>query len=217
MTARVGKANKASIAELETCVPKTITLKDTTYHMRVAKVTTLSDEEREAVWQLVSDNMKDMLTKSSLGWNDHDKKKEILHRNSRFLLASLPADDPESTPQKPNLAAVLVFRFVMEEKQPVAYCYELQVSGAYRRSGLGRALLSMLSDIGSKWSMQKVMLTVLQANVSAIHFYKSLGLTLDGFSPGYTDELDGEFKMDSDDEKDGFDYWILSRVLQRPR
>lgn len=40
--------------------------------------------------------------------------------------------------------------------------YELQVSKDARRFGLGRLLVQILSDIGAKWNMTKIMLTVLR-------------------------------------------------------
>lgn len=68
---------------------------------------------------------------------------------------------------------------------PLFYClqplylilrsYELQVAKNSQNCGLGKALMQKLSNIGSKWGMRKIMLTILKANTSAMKFYLAIG------------------------------------------
>lgn len=55
------------------------------------------------------------------------------------------------------------------------YSYELQVSEAAQQRGIGKMLVQMLVDVGTKWGMAKIMLTVLKSNVRARRFYQSAG------------------------------------------
>lgn len=63
--------------------------------------------------------------------------------------------------------------------------YELQVSDAHRRRGLGRHLMRLLEQLGSALGASKVMLTVLKRNTAAVDFYKRVcGYQEDEISPG---------------------------------
>lgn len=129
----------------------------------------------------------------------------MFHPLSRFVIAR---DISEPT-NNPGIIAYSIFRFEREHRQDVIYwyvlepvlslvvaltlpvSYELQVSKESRRFGLGRVLTQTLSDIGARWGMTKMMLTVFKgrpkcyskydvahasvANHTAMLFYKSTG------------------------------------------
>jgi ribosomal protein S18 acetylase RimI-like enzyme len=87
--------------------------------------------------------------------------------------------------------------------------YEVQISEAVRRQGLGRAFMETLENLGNEYGMQKVMLTVFADNAAAVQFYRKLGYINDPISPnpeaGSTED---------DDSGDEYDYFILSKSLE---
>ena len=93
-----------------------------------------------------------------------------------------------------RLVAYTMFRFDREDGEDVVYwyvnsgavlcirvyllfffSYELQVSKDAQQRGIGRMLMQLLSHIGGKWGMRKVMLTALKRNTAALRFYQSAG------------------------------------------
>ncbi|KXN89962.1 N-alpha-acetyltransferase 40 [Leucoagaricus sp. SymC.cos] len=176
----------------------------------------LGDEEKTAIWGLFEGNMRDLYSGSSFGWNPADKKKEIFHMLSRFLLVY----DPD---KKANLIAFCMFRFENEEGEDVVYCYDIQISSQYHRIGVGRRLIHVLCVIGKVFGMEKVLLTVLKgihalpyvtvylceppANAKAMVFYRACGFQVDPNSPS-------KFLTEDSPERDKFDYEIMSRELR---
>lgn len=63
------------------------------------------------------------------------------------------------------------------------YIYEVQMSSAVRRKGLGSFLMRLLHRVACDLHMRKIMLTVHDANSAALALYKSLGYKLDVSSP----------------------------------
>ncbi|KAK0233188.1 acyl-CoA N-acyltransferase [Armillaria fumosa] len=173
---RVRDANKASAAELS----KALSISDPTY--RVLTSSELSKQLREDIFAMLETNMRDLYAQSSFGWDPADKRKEMFDPLSRFVVAWRP--DTHA------LSGYTIFRFEHEHSSDMLYCYELQVSNASRRSGLGRKLMDFLGSIGRSWRMQKIMLTVFEANDAALAFYFALGFVVDEISPDTDDDAD---------------------------
>ncbi|KAF9650498.1 hypothetical protein BDM02DRAFT_3185340 [Thelephora ganbajun] len=191
----------------------------------------LSVADKDDIWKIFANAMQEMYETSSFCWNPTKKKREMFHKLGRFILVR----SKKST----KIVAFTSFRFEEEEEYGVVYCYELHVSPAFHRCGLGRKLTQMLFDICKRRGLDKVMLTVFKgticrnypaprhlsfygsfkANETAILFYQSIGFTLDPSSPGYGASLpvdDGD--DDWEDEGRGYvdeecDYMILSRSV----
>ncbi|KAI0051782.1 acyl-CoA N-acyltransferase, partial [Auriscalpium vulgare] len=163
---------------------------------------------RASVWDILAANMQHLYVSSSMGWDPEEKKLELFHANSRFILLR-PATAPEASSPSDGaaVAAYSMFRFEMEFGERLLYCYEVQVSKDAQRCGLGRQLMQFLRDIGKRWQMEKVMLTVLKANDRACALYKSIGFEVDPTSPGYEDD------EGADEEEEPVDYWIMSQKL----
>ncbi|KAG7450472.1 uncharacterized protein BT62DRAFT_1072541 [Guyanagaster necrorhizus] len=184
---RVRDANKASAAQLSRALNIS---DDPTFEVLTSSQ--LSKPLREAIFSMFETNMRDFYSQSSFGWDPADKRKEMFDPLSRFVVARRP--------DKQVLLGYSVFRFEHEDDSDMIYCYELQVSNASRRSGLGRKLMDLLGSIGESWRMQKIMLTVFEVNETALAFYFALGFVIDETSP------------DDDDA----DYKILSMQLGKP-
>ncbi|KAA1468231.1 acyl-CoA N-acyltransferase, partial [Dentipellis sp. KUC8613] len=177
----------------------------------VAKAADLSDADRDHVWRIFEENMHTFYQGSSLGWSPKDKKAELFHQQSRFILVRdglHPSDDSDTGS---GILAYTMFRFDEEDGDCVVYCYELQVAKTARRTGLGKVLMQCLHDIGRAWNMQKIMLTVFKINEPATAFYKSVGFEMDPFSPGYEGSESEESSSDASDEE--CDYVILSKKI----
>lgn len=185
----------------------------TTWDTEIRNSADLTTELKQDCFDLFELNMKQIYMNSPREYKSTQKKRELFHVNSRFILVFSPVDNEGARkPIKPvnqsTLQAFLMWRFVREETLnpgrdiDVAYCYEIQIRPESRRRGLGKVLIGLLENIGSSWLMKKVMLTVHNENVNALMFYKSLQFSPDEISPSQFDKQDA-----------GADYEILSKTL----
>lgn len=86
---------------------------------------------------------------------------------------------------------------------PVAYLYELQVSPAVQKLGLGKKLMTLVELLALRTRMTKVLLTVFHHNAGALGFYRKNGYAVDESSPS---NFAGE-------EGAACDYEILSKAF----
>lgn len=150
----------------------------------------LEIKEKEFITKLTEGNMKCFYEQSENGWNEKQKEKEFRNENARFLFCSidggkkkLEAGDEKCEDEE--LIAFVHFRFELddEQKHPVVYCYEIQVCPSYQSHGIGKFLMQILYKIGSRFKMNKIMLTCFKHNDSTFKFYSRLGYGLDVCSP----------------------------------
>ncbi|KAG5648048.1 hypothetical protein DXG03_007083 [Asterophora parasitica] len=174
---------------------------DIRYTLRVFLSAELNQAQKDVVWTIFEDNMRDLYTNSSFGWDPPSKLEELFNKLSRFVLVET---------NDHTIVAFAMFRFEHEEDEDVLYCYDLQIHQSQRRTGLGTLLVQALEAIGTAWRMEKIMLTVFKANANAIKFYEAAGLAMDESSPNYLHE--GE----TPDELEVVDYDILSKPLFLP-
>ncbi|KIM85267.1 hypothetical protein PILCRDRAFT_817267 [Piloderma croceum F 1598] len=206
----VESVSQASAAQLALSIPLSDLRDGSDYGYTVATSSDLNNEERDVIWDIFQTNMHQFYINSVFGWDPVSKQRELFDPLSRFVLVHQQSQNLGDGNSSKWLVAYTMFRFDMEEGEEVVYCYELQVSKAAQQRGLGKILMQSLVDIGHKWGMRKVMLTVLKRNTAAIKFYQSAGFTMDPISPEYQSDDDDEW-VDEDDE--GYDYEILSKSI----
>ncbi|GAA5848433.1 hypothetical protein JCM5353_000241 [Sporobolomyces roseus] len=166
---------------------------------------TLPVEVREWIWELFETNMKTFYEQSSDGWDPAEKRKELFHSESRFVVlrsSSLDTNN-DKAPTAPKLLGYSIFRFDTEETASededelcdVVYCYELQVEAGCKGMGVGRSVMDTLNRIGKEMKMDKTMLTVFKANASAVKFYRKIGFTLDEMDPSHFDGEEVDYEI----------------------
>jgi len=184
------------------------------YYTKVYHSNELDDDDKRWIGECYDANMRTLSENSSMGWKPEEKRDELFHRDSRFLLV-------RRTGQEGNwheLVAFSMFRFDWEDcvdedilershggredQCEVLYLYELQVSSVARRNGIGAKLVRLLELVAKRYGMLKVMLTCLKANEAAMSFYLKNGFEVDGISPSQDVE---------NGEDDLCDYEIMSK------
>ena len=136
----------------------------------------LSDENAEWAFKLLKCNMEKIYEEGGWGWKDAQKRKELLHEDARFLIAT---DDKTGKP-----VAFAHFRFVLEGKAEVLYIYELQIHEEYRSKGLGKHMTQVLEIAALRQKMKWVMLTVFKSNAKSMRFFmKKMKYEVDETSP----------------------------------
>ncbi len=97
--------------------------------------TSLSQETKEWLMRLLTSNMREMYENSDWGWNERNKREEMLEEQAWYLLAK----DAESG--KP--VGFSHFRYDMDYDDEVLYVYEIQLEDDVRRKGLGRFMMQV--------------------------------------------------------------------------
>ncbi|KAF8508128.1 acyl-CoA N-acyltransferase [Gautieria morchelliformis] len=177
------RAKKASGAALFKALQPQPTkqLQSKKYSVTILKASELASALKEAVWNLFRANMEGWyLSTDVFDWDPVEKRAELFHRDSRFLLVV-----PDSGELEGDLVAYSMFRFDAEEDMQGRDEYVLywHVTESCRGLGMGKWLVEMLEKIAREWCMSKIMLTVLKANVAAARFYKREGFATDEISP----------------------------------
>ncbi|XP_071962964.1 N-alpha-acetyltransferase 40-like [Antedon mediterranea] len=161
--------------------------------LEVQKVSNLDKNTVDWAFSVLKANMEALYEKSQGGWRERDKREEITHEKSWFLLAK-------------NLDGDYVgfshFRFDMDFDEEVLYCYEIQLERKVQRKGLGKFMMQILELMANKTKMSKVVLTVFKENRVANKFYlETLKYAVDETSPSVFDPM----------SPDLYDYEILSK------
>lgn len=157
---------------------------------------TLSQTELDACFHLIETTSAEDYKKSKAGWKPRSKRKEMKLLDLKYLLVK----------RDNRVEGFLSLMPTYEDDYPVIYCYEVHLSPALQRSGLGTILMKHLEFIGSKVpGAAKIMLTCFLRNQAGISFYEKLGYSRDEFSPLPQVLRDGT-KVESD-------YIILSKAM----
>ncbi|KAK0090782.1 hypothetical protein PV325_003802 [Microctonus aethiopoides] len=153
---------------------------DIQYKLTCQKVKDLDSKTLAWIFDLMERNMKTIYQQSNWGWNESSKQNELTEPTAWYLIASCN-EEPVGFSH---------FRYDIDDKVQVLYCYELQLEPRVRRNGLGKFMMNCLDALASQSGMKKVVLTVLKHNPAARLFFKSLGFKLDNTSPPEWENLD---------------------------
>ncbi|XP_076666224.1 N-alpha-acetyltransferase 40 isoform X2 [Andrena cerasifolii] len=130
------------------------------------------------IFDIMERNMKSMYEQCDWGWDPIAKQKELTEPGARYLVASSDGE----------FLGFSHFRFDIDHREEVLYCYEIQLESVVRRKGLGHFMMSALESMALDSSMRKVVLTVFKDNPSAVQFFYSLGYKLDKTNPPVSDQ-----------------------------
>ncbi|KAJ7597108.1 acyl-CoA N-acyltransferase [Mycena floridula] len=182
-SSRARAANRATSAKLsQYLTPPT----DANWTLSVKTGLELHDDLRNDIWAIFEENMIDLYRASSFEWNPPEKRQELFHQLSRFILVHGPDG---------RLTGFCDFRFEHEDEEDLVYCYELQISKAVQRKGLGKTLVDRLVSIGKGFFMEKIVLTCFNSNVDALAFYKRYGFATDPSSPDEEDDEECDYTI----------------------
>lgn len=144
--------------------------------IRSAHASDLDAPARGEMTALFELNMKAQYEASDWGYDAAAKREEMFDPMARYLVARDAASGA--------LAGFAHFRFVDDEDADALYVFELQVSPAMQRRGLGRFLMQLLLLVARKFSLELVILTVFKSNGAALAFYRDkMGFEVDETSP----------------------------------
>jgi len=172
---------------------------NTSYTISLHNPKTISSNDFEACFDLITKTSSSDYATSSVGWRPRQKRKEMILPDMRYLLVKqADSSGPEG---------FLSFMITYEDGKEVLYVYEVHLAESLRGGGLGRQLMTLVEDVANKVGLEKIMLTVFMANEGARRFYAGLRYTVDDYSPKPRRLRGGVVKE--------ADYVILSKKLRR--
>lgn len=181
----VSQANSLSSSQLAQYIDNS----NVHYLWRIFHANELNQQNRDDIFQLFENNMKNFYEQSKDGYQRDEKYDELFAEQARYLIVYSPSN---------HLIAFTHFRFEMDFDFHVLYLYEIQIDRNFQRQGLGRWLIEQTKHICRHSQMMKIVLTVYKSNEKAIEFYmKKCLFDFDETNP--------------DDEN--IDYILLSFVL----
>jgi len=130
-------------------------------HKNIAAV---SETEMDTILGICRDNMKTLYDSCDWKWKDQEKRDEMSESMAKFLLARDAAG---------KIVAFVHFRYDYDYEDEVLYCYEIQLTKPYQRSGLGKFLMMILELLAFRKQMLYVRLTVLKHNDQANGFFRA--------------------------------------------
>lgn len=211
-TAKIRAATLASPSELFSDLPTERSLRDgSKYRLEAVHSLSLSARAQDAIFHLCHANIAPLAEGSSLSYAEKDKREELFDPSTRFLLLLKPPGTSSPTQEVPPMPGALPsrkgkarageldfspdrllgftsWRFDTEETlgtrdAEVVYCYEVHLVQSVRGQGLAKMLMDRLEEVGRRRGMDKVMLTCLRANTTALDFYARQGYVPDEIDP----------------------------------
>merc|ERR1712012_1120159 len=163
-------------------------------NLSTRRATDLDENEKKAAVDLLIRNMKALYEQSNWGWNEKNKKDEMLEDSAWYLLAKN---------EEGKICGFSHFRYDMDYDDEVLYVYEIQIDPSYQRKGIGRFMMFALEMLAFKADMRKIMLTVFKHNPEADKFFKN------------TMKYEIDETCPIDDVVEQYDYEILSKFNKR--
>jgi len=166
------------------------------------RVGDLDQNEKDTVVEILIRNMKALYEQSNWGWNEKNKRDEMMEDSAWYLLAKN---------EDGKICGFSHFRYDMDYDDEVLYVYEIQIDEEFQRKGLGRFMMQVLEMLAFKADLRKIMLTVLKHNESAVVFFKSqLKFEIDETNPAEDVQWNEKYN-----DIEQIDYEILSKFNKR--
>jgi [ribosomal protein S18]-alanine N-acetyltransferase len=150
-------------------------------HLASLEILTQRTEAVDAfrITEVLSSDIPEVLTIEQVSnpepWTQDAFLEELLRPHSYLLVARVPAEFGEM------VAGYICFWLVADEVQIL----NIAVHQAYRRQGIGRALLAHCLNFGFEKKTRKAVLEVRSSNLAAQRLYRSLGFEAVGQRLGY--------------------------------
>ncbi|XP_075217865.1 N-alpha-acetyltransferase 40 isoform X2 [Lycorma delicatula] len=149
------------------------------FHFECKRICDIDHDTLDTLLIIEEKNMKQLYSECNWGWDFEKKKTEMTDKMAWYLIAKNCSNE---------IVGFSHFRFDIDYKYPVLYCYELQIKESVRGMGLGKWFMNLLEKIAFYNKMEKVVLTVFKHNTVACEFFTSLKYTKDITSPEDDDE-----------------------------
>jgi len=173
-----------------------------TGNLSTKRVADLDENEKATVVELLIRNMKALYEQSNWGWNEKNKRDEMMEDAAWYLLAKN---------EDGKICGFSHFRYDMDYDDEVLYVYEIQIDEEFQRKGLGKFMMQVLEMLAFKADMRKIMLTVLKHNESATKFFKShMKFEIDETNPAEDVQWNEKYN-----DIEQIDYEILSKFNKR--
>ncbi|KAL7722829.1 N-alpha-acetyltransferase 40 [Entamoeba marina] len=114
-------------------------------------------------FDLVKNNMYDMDVKSSLGWDDNEKMKEMKQKGGYYIICG---------------GGFVSIRFEEVKNGIRCYLWEIQLKENQRKKGIGKELMNVVFAIAKMAFCSDIRLLVLCENTSAKAFYDQLNFVV---------------------------------------
>ena len=131
----------------------------------------LDEVQVDWAFDLVKERMESVYDCSGYGWDDEDKRGELIEPGARFLLVF---DRSESNVTQRELVGFVHFRFTVQgevmdtmEGDTCIYVWDIHFEEEFQRKGLGRHLLMLLELIGSREGIKRISVPIQNSNPSA--------------------------------------------------
>lgn len=134
--------------------------------LEAKRASSLDTSTKDWIFDLTERNMKEMYSKSEMGWNAEAKKKELMEEAAWLLIVR------ERETEVP--VAFSHFRFTLDNEDPVLYCYDLQLEECASRKGLGKFMMKVLELVMIKNDLLKIMLIVFKHSEIGKSFFKDV-------------------------------------------
>lgn len=151
--------------------------------LTICDASTITMGDLDRCFLLVKDNLQTFYEHSSWGWDEDAKRQELKEPGTKYILLH-PAREHVSTEGPVDEGfGFLSCQIVVEDDEPVIYCYELQLCKALQGLGLGSRLMTIMHSLAERLCMTRAFLTVFTDNELACKFYEKLGYTRHKSSP----------------------------------
>ena len=132
----------------------------TKHKITIIKCSQMTSKQFEEVFQITKENMYDLASKSSLGWEDSEKMEEMKQKDGFYILFE---------------EGFVCIRFEKHNKKLMCYLWEIQLKKQFHHQGIGTEMMNVIEKICKLTRCDELCLLCLHTNENAKKFYEKLG------------------------------------------